>query len=31
MPDRSKVMIQTKKDILVLQVEIGCGVVDPTP
>jgi hypothetical protein len=31
MPDRSKAMIQTKRDILVLQVEVGCGVDNPTP
>jgi hypothetical protein len=31
MPDRSNVMIQTKRDILVLQVKIGRGVDNPNP
>jgi hypothetical protein len=31
MPDRPKVMIQTKWDTLVLQVGVGCRVSNPTP
>jgi len=30
-PDRSKVMTQTKRDTLVLQVGVGCGSDNPTP
>jgi hypothetical protein len=31
MPDRSKVMIQTKRDTLALQVGVGSGVDEPRP
>jgi hypothetical protein len=31
MPDRSKVMIQTKRNTLTLQVGVGRGVDGPTP